>query len=148
MLSLLVLCITGFVLFIVGGNLSRDKLFLGGLALFTVAFIVGMLSVESSRSKIPEGYEKLDSYYYIAETGDIREIEGPFYYNSEDGIYYTQTLGNAFWLPFGTPDYEPVDLPESNTIKNDSTATTQCPNCQFSCTTPYCGNYGTKIPQE
>ena len=149
MLSIFIpFAIIGIILVSIGLLKNRDNLTLVGWAVFVIVIAFGVFSIEYNESHIPEGFEKLDSYYYIAETGEIREIEGPFYFNPEDGTYYTQKPGKTLWIPFTDPDYEPVDLPESNAAKNDSTTTPKCPSCGYSCATPYCGNCGNKIPLE
>ena len=140
MLIVTLFAIIGIILLAVGiADVGRKRL-IAGLVLIFIAISFAVIGGEYGRNHIPEGYIKLDSYYYIDETGEIREIEGPFYLNQKNDTYYTQRLGASLWIPFGTPGYEPVDLPESNTTQNDSTTTTQCPSCGYSCTTAYCGN--------
>lgn len=113
-----------------------------GLVALIVCMALAAFSGGYSERIVPEEYTKIENYSYVTEDGGINTIEGPFY--EANGIYYQQKMGKSFWVPFAPCEFVEVDFPKFATADNPD-ATNQCPNCGFTCATPFCGNCGTEI---
>ena len=69
-------------------------------------------------AKLPEGYQKIESYSYVTETGAVEQCGGPYY--KKNDIYYKQKMGKACWIPFYPCEYVEATLPGNATPSENS----------------------------
>ena len=125
------------------------------LAMLSVSIggLIGVCTARISTSNIPEGYQKIETYSYVTETGAVETLEGPYFKKGE--TYYRQELGEAAWIPFAQCDYVAVDLP-GNAINSESGSSTDnenklfCTSCgnELNAKDKFCAGCGTKIAKE
>lgn len=134
------------VMFFVGWRTERYWLVKSAFLLFFIAGGFTLCSLKVSLNATPDGCERIERYSYLKENGVTETISGPFYRKGDK--YYKKTIRDfdceALWLPFGDLDLVEVDIPGTETDKENANMH-YCPSCKLEVNTPYCGQCGTKL---
>ena len=126
----------GIALMAVALICDKERLTMCGVIIMLFSMFLAGQSQADSIHALPDGFQEINSYYYIAENGDINEMKGAFYI--KDSVYHTQNPGASRWVPFGECAYEPIDMP-------GTPANNKCPNCGLESVAYYCSTCGAKI---
>lgn len=110
------------------------------LIMFAVPIVLLSMSI-SQENNIPEGFQKIESYSYVTDAGNIETLDGPYF--KKGNTYYTQEMGSAYWIPFGQCKYVEIDLPGNE----NNQYCTSCGN-ELNAKDVFCSGCGAKIDME
>lgn len=107
----IIVAVIGTILVVWGLESNRSACMFGAALLVAAAPFALVSSHVSESVNIPEEFQRIESYSYVTEAGEIETLDGPYF--EKDGAYYTQEVGLTWLVPFGECEYVEVELPES-----------------------------------